>query len=251
MMARGRGGSCGSSCSAARSVSTSPATARDDSRPARGAQPGCILSWKVVRWGRASALGLLVVLAAAPGASARSSFGPFFTPADDAPHVKVLSNRADLVSGGDALVQIAPPVGVDPAHVRADLDGRDVTDAFATRADGHFYGLVSGLKDGPNVLTAQLPDGSGARLTITNHPIGGPVFAGPQVQPWICTNADQGLGKPTDAQCDTPAVFSYAYKDATTGQFNDYDPKSPPPDGQVATTTTDDGRTVPYIVRTE
>ena len=30
--------------------------------------------------------------------------------------IKVLSNRADLVSGGDALVQVVPPAGVDAAR---------------------------------------------------------------------------------------------------------------------------------------
>src|SRR5213596_3197339 len=45
--------------------------------------------------------------------------------------IKVLSNRADLISGGDALVEIVLPAGVDPASVRVDVDGRDVTAAFA------------------------------------------------------------------------------------------------------------------------
>jgi hypothetical protein len=36
-----------------------------------------------------------------------------------------------------------------------------------------------------------------------------------------------------------------------THQFTPYDPANPPAEGLVATTTTDQGVTVPYIVRTE
>ena len=35
-------------------------------------------------------------------------------------------------------------------------------------------------------LMATMRNGPTVHLTITNHPSGGPVFAGPQVQPWIC-----------------------------------------------------------------
>ena len=41
-------------------------------------------------------------------------------------------------------------------EVKVDVDGRDVTSSFATRADGQVRGLVTGLKDGPNVVTARL-----------------------------------------------------------------------------------------------
>ncbi len=102
------------------------------------------------------------------------------------PEILVLSNRADLVSGGDALVEIRVPTWVNLAKgVKVDVDGVNVNGAFAVRADGRYYGLVTGLKVGANVLTATMPGGR-ARITITNHPIGGPVFSGPQLQPWTC-----------------------------------------------------------------
>jgi uncharacterized tannase-like protein DUF6351 len=178
--------------------------------------------------------------------------------------IEVLSNRADLISGGDALVQIDRPRDAATAAVTADVDGRDVTQVFSDAGGGRLTGLVTGLADGPNALTAALPDGRRARITITNHPIGGPVFSGPQVQPWVCntqsppansgtspTVTPVGLGPPRDAQCDTPPAISYVYKDASSGQFNAYDPKSPPAASAIATTTTDQGKTVPYIVRQE
>ena len=54
------------------------------------------------------------------------------------------------------------------------------------RPNGRFQGLVTGLALGDNVLTARITGGPGARITLTNHPNGGPVFSGPQVQPWVC-----------------------------------------------------------------
>jgi hypothetical protein len=164
-------------------------------------------------------------------------------------HIEVLSNRADLVSGGQALVQVVLPAGVNPSKARLAVGGRDVTSAFAVRPDGRFEGLVGGLVVGQNELTAQLPDGRGARITITDHPTGGPVFAGPQVQPWLCQTQAAGLGPATDAQCDAPTHYSYMYKSSGSGQFQAYDPSNPPPD--VASTTTDQGVTVPFIVRVE
>ena len=62
----------------------------------------------------------------------------------------------------------------------------------------------TGSPSGRTSLTAKL--GSKTRITITNHPIGGPIFAGPQVQPWFCTTAENGLGPATDAQCNAPTT---------------------------------------------
>jgi Tannase-like family of unknown function (DUF6351) len=173
--------------------------------------------------------------------------------------IDVVSGRADLVTGGDALVQVVPPERVSPGRVRVDLNGQDVTSSFAVRADGRFLGLLGGLRDGRNEVTARVAspfediegDGGGARLTITNHPIGGPVFSGPQVQPWICNNVANGLPAAQDAQCDVAPRFAFFYMSTATGQFTPFDPASPPAAGLVAVTTTDQGVTVPYVVRDE
>jgi hypothetical protein len=153
--------------------------------------------------------------------------------------IDVISNRADLISAGDALVAID---GADPSAVRVTEDGRDVTSAFAVRPDGRFEGLVTGLDVGANELVAT--DGADtARITIANHPNGGPVFSGPQIQPWVCTN---GSSHP---QCDLPATYRYEYRSSTDGQLHEYDPAHPP--GDVAETTTQTGETVPFIIRIE
>src|SRR5215468_1174764 len=43
--------------------------------------------------------------------------------------IVVLSNRADLISGGDALVQVVAPDKADPASLRVSLNGTDITSA--------------------------------------------------------------------------------------------------------------------------
>src|SRR5690349_8278273 len=119
------------------------------------------------------------------------------------PEIVVLSNRADLISGDDALVEIRWAGGGVPDRPVVLLNGRRVTDAFAQRADGRYMGLVTGLRTGFNLLTARAAIGDGAQIILDNHPIGGPVFSGPQVQPWACsTTSSPSLGPAVDAQCN-------------------------------------------------
>lgn len=154
--------------------------------------------------------------------------------------IRVLSNRADLLSGGDALVEILP---ADAGGLRVTLDGRDISGDFALRPNGRVMGLVTGLFDGPNLLRA-----GDAEIILTHHPIGGPIFSGEQVQPWVCTTERNGLGPALDEQCNAAPVTQWRYRN-TAGAYADYDPANPPAD--VGTTTTDQGNTVPYIFRVE
>ena len=158
--------------------------------------------------------------------------------------IEVLSNRADLISGGDALVAVALPRTVDPDQVRVTLGDRDITDRFGVRKDGQYVGLVTRLADGENVLRATAPGYRGQTI-ITNHPNGGPVFTGPQLQPYHCQ------ATATDGQCNEKPTYSFLYKstDPTKTDLQPYDPSNPPSD--VATTTTDQGVQVPFIVRKE
>lgn len=178
------------------------------------------------------------------------SLGARFPEPLSAQEIVVLSNRADLISGGDALVEINLPGGTDPARVDVRVDGRSIRSAFQLRADGRFYGLVTGLREGPNVLTLDTP-GTDARITLVNHTIGGPVFSGPQLRPWQCdTTAEPSLGPPSDEKCNAETRYRYLYR-TTGGEFAPYDPASARAPGDLATTTTDEGVTVPYIVRVE
>jgi hypothetical protein len=201
--------------------------------------------------GPLSLLALLAVLLSAVPLSAEPLSAE---PQDREPSlvIEVLSNRADLVAGGSALVAVTLPGAAEVGQVSIDVDGRDVTAVFASRPDGTFSGLIDGLESGPNLLTARLPDGSGARITITNRPAAGPVLSGPHIQPWLCQTSESGLGEPVDESCHVEAErFDLFYRSTVTGGFEPYDPNSPPSEGEVAPTTTDEGHEVSYIVRRE
>src|SRR3954447_11026479 len=157
--------------------------------------------------------------------------------------IATLSTRADLVSGQDVLIRVTTP-GTSPASARLALNGRDVTKTFRAHSNGRGIGLLTGLRVGRNVVRATLPDGRGAALAIVDHPLGGPVFAGPQIRPWTCSNGSKSR------KCYQKPTFSYSYVDQF-GQTHDYDPKNPPQSFEVKDTTTTDGVTVPFIYRTE
>ena len=159
--------------------------------------------------------------------------------------IRVLSSRADLVVGEQAVVQIQLPGGAAGQTPAVDVGGHDVTREFTHRSGATVTGLLTGLRPGPNVLTVRLSDGSGARLAITDHPNAGPVFSGPQIQPWKCQPSA------TDAQCDEPPKITWLYRstDPRQADLQPYDPAHPPSD--VASTTTDDGVRVPFVVREE
>src|SRR6266513_5651259 len=194
-----------------------------------------------------------------------------------------LSNRADLVSGGDALLEVRVPKNVALNTVRLSLNGHDVTGAFTANAAARtLRGLVSGLVEGRNDFVAgESRGGREAHLVITNHPIGGPVLLGSQTTPWICatptpvpasgnTPASNASGLTTfafDAQCNIATEYKLFYRTTTTGcstALPDPSPPAPPPTNNcfkphtpgsapadLATTSTTAGLTLPYIVRVE
>jgi hypothetical protein len=195
-----------------------------------------------------------------------------------------LSNRADLVSGGDALLEVRVPKNLPLNQVTLRLNGGVVTSAFRTDAAAHaLRGVVTGLVDGDNEFVAETRGHgeSQARLKITNHPIGGPVLLGSQTTPWVCatptavpaagnTPASNASGLTTfavDAQCNIATEFKLFYRTTNApcssalpdpsppatppanACFKPYTVGTTPPD--LATTTTTHGLTVPYIVRVE
>src|SRR5438094_68078 len=147
-------------------------------------------------------------------ATGLASFSEAKLPVRSGPTIKVLSNQPDLISGGDALVEI---LNAGTGSLRATLNGADISSAFALRPNGRVMGLVTGLIDGGNTLTVKSKTGS-ATITITNYPNGGPIFSGPQIQPWPC------LAGATDAQCSRPVVYDYQYMPSGGGGFQPYDP---------------------------
>ena len=81
---------------------------------------------------------ILTVIAAASLVACGGNDAPQPIPA--AATITTLSNRADLVSGGDVLVELVLPTA-STAGLKVDVDGRDVTAAFAIQGT-RLIGLV-------------------------------------------------------------------------------------------------------------
>src|SRR5262245_1856551 len=112
-------------------------------------------------------IGVAVLLATSAGtvsAAAQSAKA-------DALHVRVLSSRPDMVTGGDALVRIELPAGVTAADVKLTVNGAAATAKLEADTSGRsLTGLVTGLANGSNTLTATAAKKGTAKLTVVNHP---------------------------------------------------------------------------------
>jgi len=172
--------------------------------------------------------------------------------------VRTLSTRADMVSGGDVLLEIAvaqkgPKTPVLSA-VAVAVNRRDANaDLTRTTSPTTLVTRIKDLRLGPNLIEVGLGGKKPAvRLTVVNHPIAGPVMSGPRQTPFACETEALGLGTPFDADCTIATRVEYFYRSQQRdgNPFRPYDVNAPRPT-DLATTTTIDGRTVPYIVRRE
>jgi hypothetical protein len=174
--------------------------------------------------------------------------------------VKVLSSRYDLVSGGDALVEIKASEGARASDLRVTLNGRNlVTPLKFDQPTNTLRGVVSPLDNGGNWLQVTGLGGYTVSQPLVNHPITGPILSGQHLAPYECRTKESGLGEATDANCSAPTRYDWFYRSTQPtggegdgpGQFKPLaNPKGARP-SDVAMTTTIDGRTVPYIVRVE
>jgi hypothetical protein len=163
--------------------------------------------------------------------------------------IKTLSTRPEFVSGGDVLIEVVAPAGTQPADINLQLNDKPAT-VDLTGVGGRFNGLVTGLKAGKNVIAAtmQSPERAKAKLVVQNHPITGPILSGPHLKPYECRTVESGLGQPLDADCSAHSKLEYFYR-STDSTFKPLPTGARPAD--LASTTTNDGDTIAYIVRVE
>lgn len=176
-----------------------------------------------------------------------------------APIIEILSNRADMISGDDALIGIRAHDGAPLNAIHVSLNGSDVSALFHPMPDGSLMGRIEGLKLGENTLSARA-GGAQAQSQIYNYPNQGPIFSRPEIKRYRCQDSA------TDIHCNQPAEYTYLYRpnalvdvlDVVTDivpiaelgtELLPYDPQNPP--DNVAMTTTQNGQTVPFIVRLE
>ncbi len=195
-------------------------------------------------------------------------------PRDAAVTISVLSSPPDYVSGGEARIAVKAPGGLlDKLRFR--LNGNQIFPAM-TRSGDHLEGVVSGLVNGKNILEVRHLEAQGKGVSdsieLTNYPITGPMFTGPQQEVFICRTQESGLGQPLvdnhegighpvfddstgqlaghSKYCSIETRFQYIYWNGS--DFKPFDPTtgftSPPPDLKTITVN---GADLPFVVRIE
>ncbi len=172
--------------------------------------------------------------------------------------ISTLSNRPDKLSDGDVLVQVLLPQKNGLGSVTVQLNGADVTPAFMQEpGTGRLVGLVKGLRLGKNELKATAKGAGSDKRILINHAISGPIFSGPQQQPFYCQTHEfrvypsgpfltlSQIAPP----CEVPTRVDYLYR-TSAGQFAPFNLNGSMPTDLINTTTTT-GATVPYVVRLE
>lgn len=174
--------------------------------------------------------------------------------------IETVSSAPDMVTGGDALVEVSVPGNVPYHRVKVTLDGVDTTDAFTWDAQRRvLVGLVDGMSDGEHDLVASMP-GNGRRpatLEVVNHPGEGPLFSGAHEDPFICQThqfkvpvINQALGEPVDENCGINNRVDYIYQ-TTAGGWAPWPADATTYPENLDHTTTSEGVEVPMIVRIE
>lgn len=183
--------------------------------------------------------------------------------------MKVLSSAPEYVSGGDVKIEVRV-AGDEQSKLGFWLNGKQISPSLEVSGD-RMEGLVSGLVDGGNTLEVRHKNhGALASLKLTNHPITGPMFSGPQQTPFVCTTKQLGKqplvdaaappGYPvTDAggktigysrNCSIEPYVTYSYYSATEKRFKPL-PEGNAKPADLAQTRLTDGRSVDFIVRQE
>ena len=189
--------------------------------------------------------------------------------------ITVLSSAPDQVTGGDVRIAIDLPEG----HLGSLLlRNNDIVTHGLSRDGMRVEGMVDGLELGENTLRVwhfRAADGSfflenGGEVTVVNHPITGPVFSGPQQQPFVCTVTsvfgiqpkvdsltppgfrvlnEQGETIGYSTNCSIDSFVTYHYR-SESGSWVDWPQDGSWPEDMI-TTTTIDGDEVDFAVRVE
>jgi hypothetical protein len=222
---------------------------------------------------------LTFVLSGCLSSGSSSSSGPGSpsgpgNPQQPAISLSALSSAPDQVSGDDVLVTLQSEAVLtedEMAKLEYWLNDQRIEPIRVTRRNNRIEVLLDGLSLGLNELELHhVEHGRLDALTLTNHPITGPIFSGPQQYPFVCsvaaelgkqplvdTEGDTGfpvydgnnnqIGLSKDCSIETYVEFLYRAADNTY--------KSLPADrsrpSDMTTTTLTDGRVVDFIVRRE
>ena len=109
--------------------------------------------------------------------------------------LEMLSGPARYVSGGAARVRVVVPPSVPLDRARVAVNGADVTAAFAPddQAPHALEGVLRDLPAGESTVRAAARHDR-ATLRLVNHPVTGPMFAGPQQPDFFCSTPQHLAG---------------------------------------------------------
>ncbi|MEZ5238781.1 MAG: DUF6351 family protein [Microthrixaceae bacterium] len=136
--------------------------------------------------------------------------------------LEVASTRADMVTGGDALLRASLPGGEAPGEPpEVSVDGESVEVAFEASGEGEVVGLLEGLPEGPSEVSVTWA-GEESGLEVTNHPLQGPVIAGERLPMVTCTTDRFGMAPAEPPECAADPVVRFAWVDRDgSAQFLD------------------------------
>lgn len=183
--------------------------------------------------------------------------------------LKVLSSPPQYVSGGDARIQVTLPAAGRLSQLQLSLNGQPIAVQW-TGDPARPEAVVAGLVEGRNQLVARLGS-ERAALTLTNFPVTGPMFSGPQQQPFVCKTNQGAVNrqpkvdstvppgyKVTDAagnvvgystRCSIDTFVAWHYRNTAGALLPMPADGSRPAD--MSQVTLPDGRTVDFLIRRE
>ena len=185
--------------------------------------------------------------------------------------LRVLSSPPQWVSGGDARIHVRAAPGLRD-KLEFLLNGKPHSVPMREVADG-LEGVVAGLRLGDNLLQVKHRNANVRdEITLTNWPITGPMFTGPQQTPFVCTTIQGAVGrqplvdsatapgyKVSDVSgnvigysrdCSIDTIFTYWYRAASGGNLQPLPTNGSRP-ADMGKVTLADGRVVDFIVRRE
>ena len=187
-----------------------------------------------------------------------STAGSNFEPPDEADlHLRAVSSKPWLVTGGDVLVELELAEPMAGSTVTLEINGVDVSEKLVSISPQVSQALLTGLPEGDNLLLATAGQQQ-RQLRLTNYPLSGPIISGPHEVPFYCQTSEfkkvngEMFGAGSESGCEGPVQTDYVYYSTEQQAFLPYTLTFgllPPVD--MAELVIGDGESRPFIVRVE
>ncbi|MEC8739986.1 MAG: DUF6351 family protein, partial [Pseudomonadota bacterium] len=201
---------------------------------------------------------LLGTLIACSSEEPISTAGSNFEPPDEADlHLRAVSSKPWLVTGGDVLVELELAEPMAGSTITLEINGVDVSEKLVSISPQVSQALLTGLPEGDNLLLATAGQHQ-RQLRLTNYPLSGPIISGPHEVPFYCQTSEfkkvngEMFGTGPESGCEGPLQTDYVYYSTEQQAFLPYTLTFgllPPVD--MAELVIGDGESRPFIVRVE